>query len=124
MVPSRRAAQTLIGVLIAVGAAASPAAAHGFGQRYDLPVPLTPWIAGAAGAVAVSFAVIGFFMRGGSGAHDYPRLNLLRWPLGRFVADRRALLGARVLAGLTPHDTRNENQRPARLFEIFLKRCD
>jgi mannose-6-phosphate isomerase-like protein (cupin superfamily) len=28
------------------------------------------------------------------------------------------------LPGLTPHDTRNEGQRPARLFEILLKRCD
>lgn len=28
------------------------------------------------------------------------------------------------LPGLTPHDTRNESQRPARLYEILLKRCD
>lgn len=28
------------------------------------------------------------------------------------------------LPGLTPHDTRNEGQRPARMYEIFLKRCD
>ena len=28
------------------------------------------------------------------------------------------------LPGLTPHDTRNEGSRPARVFEIFLKRCD
>jgi mannose-6-phosphate isomerase-like protein (cupin superfamily) len=28
------------------------------------------------------------------------------------------------LPGLTPHDTRNEGSRPARFFEIFLKRCD
>jgi hypothetical protein len=28
------------------------------------------------------------------------------------------------LPGLTPHDTRNERQRPVRLYEIFLKRCD
>jgi len=28
------------------------------------------------------------------------------------------------LPGLTPHDTRNESERPARLVEIFLKRCD
>ena len=28
------------------------------------------------------------------------------------------------LAGLTPHDIRNEGQRPARLYEIFLKHCD
>lgn len=28
------------------------------------------------------------------------------------------------LPGLTPHDTRNDGQRPARMFEIFMKRCD
>ena len=28
------------------------------------------------------------------------------------------------LPGLTPHDTRNEGQRPALIYEIFLKRCD
>jgi quercetin dioxygenase-like cupin family protein len=28
------------------------------------------------------------------------------------------------LPGLTPHDTRNESQRPARIIEILLKRCD
>jgi mannose-6-phosphate isomerase-like protein (cupin superfamily) len=32
--------------------------------------------------------------------------------------------GAYWLPGLTPHDTRNEGSRPARFFEIFLKRCD
>jgi quercetin dioxygenase-like cupin family protein len=28
------------------------------------------------------------------------------------------------LPGLTPHDTRNDSGRPAKMFEIFLKRCD
>ena len=31
---------------------------------------------------------------------------------------------AYYLPGLTPHDTRNEANRPARLIEVFLKRCD
>jgi quercetin dioxygenase-like cupin family protein len=31
---------------------------------------------------------------------------------------------AYYLPGLTPHDTRNEASRPARLIEVFLKRCD
>ena len=26
--------------------------------------------------------------------------------------------------GLTPHDARNDSQRPARMLEILLKRCD
>jgi quercetin dioxygenase-like cupin family protein len=28
------------------------------------------------------------------------------------------------LPGMTPHDTRNDSQRPARIFEILMKRCD
>jgi quercetin dioxygenase-like cupin family protein len=28
------------------------------------------------------------------------------------------------MPGLTPHDVRNESGRPARLYDIFLKRCD
>ena len=31
---------------------------------------------------------------------------------------------AYFLPGLTPHDTRNEGNRPARIVEVFLKRCD
>jgi hypothetical protein len=37
------------------------AAAHGFGIRYDLPVPLWLYLAGAGGAVALSFVAIAFF---------------------------------------------------------------
>ena len=45
----------------------------------------------------------------------------LESPLGR-TALRPG--NAYWLPGLTPHDLRNESQRPARIFEIFLKRCD
>jgi len=71
---------------------------HGFGQRYDLPVPLWLWVAGAAAAVALSFAVIGVFVRGTPGLHDYPRVDLLRWKLGRLLAHRATRLAARILA--------------------------
>jgi hypothetical protein len=46
---------------------------------------------------------------------------MLESPLGRSVIRQG---GAYWLPGLTPHDTRNEGTRPAKLFEIFLKRCD
>jgi quercetin dioxygenase-like cupin family protein len=45
----------------------------------------------------------------------------LESPLGRVLL-RPAT--AYFLPGLTPHDTRNEGTRPAREFEILLKRCD
>lgn len=67
---------------------ATPALAHGFGQRYDLPVPLWLWVTGAAAAVALSFVVIGLFVRGTDGLESYPRLNLLQWRLGRCLAHK------------------------------------
>jgi quercetin dioxygenase-like cupin family protein len=32
--------------------------------------------------------------------------------------------GTYWMPGLTPHDVRNESSRPARMWDIFLKRCD
>jgi quercetin dioxygenase-like cupin family protein len=32
--------------------------------------------------------------------------------------------GVYWMPGLTPHDVRNEGPRPARMYDIFLKRCD
>ena len=63
--PARRAAAVPAAVLLwAVPflAGAPPALAHGFGQRYDLPVPLWLYLYGAAGAVALSFVVFGLFI--------------------------------------------------------------
>jgi hypothetical protein len=40
-----------------------PAAAHGLGQRYELPVPLALYLTGAGLAVAFSFVLMAWFMR-------------------------------------------------------------
>ena len=42
--------------------------AHGLGQRYDLPIPLSLYLVGAAAAVAASFAFLALFR--GSGKHS------------------------------------------------------
>ena len=61
---------------------ARPAYAHGFGDRYDLPVPLGYFLVGAGVAVVLSFVIMGLFVRVGQrpGA-GYWRYNLLghRW---------------------------------------------
>ena len=79
--------------LIAVGLAliAQPTYAHGFGERYDLPVPLGYFLVGAGAAVALSFAVIGLFVKGDSEHGNYWRFNLFehRWS--------RAILAGPVL---------------------------
>jgi hypothetical protein len=74
------------------------ALAHGFGQRYDLPVPLWLWAAAAAAAVALSFAIIGLFVKASPGVHGYWRRNLLRFLLGRLLANRWLRIAARLLS--------------------------
>jgi hypothetical protein len=81
------------GLLAAVTLAARPAWAHGFGQRYDLPVPLALWVTAAAAAVAFSFVMMGIFVRAApAGRPSYPRLDLLHRPVGRLLP-HPALLG-------------------------------
>lgn len=57
--------------------------AHGFGERYDLPLPLSYFALGGGLAVVLSFAVIGVFVRGTAAGGGYPRLNLFRWAIAR-----------------------------------------
>jgi len=65
--------------------------AHGFGQRYDLPVPLWLYLYGAASVVLLSFVLVGYFVDKSAAPRRYPRFNLLRV---------RALLGSATYATL------------------------
>jgi hypothetical protein len=69
----------------------TPACAHGFGQRYDLPIPLSFYLAGVAAAVVVSFIIVGLFVRAAPRAESYPRLDLFVLPLVRVLAPATAL---------------------------------
>ena len=74
----------ILGATLAASCAiAAPAAAHGFGQRYDLPLPLSLYLFGAAAAVVASFLVVGLFARHALGLRGYARIDLLATPLGR-----------------------------------------
>ncbi|MDA1188539.1 MAG: hypothetical protein O2854_02495 [Chloroflexi bacterium] len=82
---------------IAASLAAQPVFAHGLGDRYDLPIPLTYFVVGAVASVALSFVVVGLFVQGESASYSYPRYNLLQqrwfsWTLGGpwFIALIRA----------------------------------
>ena len=48
------------------------------GERYDLHIPLNFFLMGGAATVALSFVVIGSFVKNESDALKYPRHNLLR----------------------------------------------
>jgi hypothetical protein len=68
--------------LIGCGAllAATPAFAHGFGQRFDLPLPIQFWVAGAGATIVLTFVVVAIFVRERGVSALYPRLNLFATP--------------------------------------------
>ena len=72
--------------------------AHGFGQRYDLPVPLWLYVTGAATAVVLSFVALGTWMRRLPNLRSYPRVNLLQCRLARLLAHSVVLTAMRVVA--------------------------
>jgi hypothetical protein len=43
--------------------ASGAACAHGLGQRFDLPLPLELWVAGAGASIVLSFVLAGLFVR-------------------------------------------------------------
>ncbi|MCY4653822.1 MAG: hypothetical protein OXC95_11735, partial [Dehalococcoidia bacterium] len=71
----------MVSALTIFFAAVSPVYGHAFGQRYDLPIPLSYFLIGAAATVALSFVVIGMFVQKGRESFTYPRLNLMDVPL-------------------------------------------
>ena len=65
------------------------AAAHAFGQRYDLPIPLLLYLIAAAAVVALSFVVAVLFLRAeaiGRGAFGGRRApaGVIAWVASRF----------------------------------------
>ena len=85
------------GLAFSLCAATAPSArAHGFGQRFDLPIPLDFYLLGSAATVALSFALVALFVRSGNELATYPRLDLLRWRAGRFFDHPAVLLAVRL----------------------------
>ena len=70
--------------------------AHGFGERYDLPTPLSYFLVGAAAMVAFSFVLIGLFIKGINVDSEYPRFNLYNRTL--FIISGRFLIANLVSA--------------------------
>lgn len=82
------------GFASAAAAISASAQAHGFGQRYDLPIPLSLYIGGAAITVAISCVMLVLFVRAAPAGGIAATLDLRRSTLGR------ALVASPVLAGL------------------------
>lgn len=71
----RRAQSAIVGLLLL---ATSSASAHSFGQTYTLPVPVWLYLYGAAAALVVSFAVVGYFVTARSMAANRREYDLSR----------------------------------------------
>src|SRR5437660_12035192 len=72
--------------------------AHGFGARYDLPIPLSLYLTGAGLTVALSFVMLAVFMRSAPASDAYWRFNLTRTAWGRLLAAPGVLLACRAFA--------------------------
>src|SRR6201997_828831 len=95
---ARAASLRALAAALAAACLATPAAAHGFGQRYDLPIPLSFYLVGAAAAVVVSFLIVGLFVREAPRVRSYPRIDLFATPLGRWLASPSLALALKFLA--------------------------
>jgi hypothetical protein len=77
---------------------AGPALAHGFGERYSLPIPLWLYLTGAGLTVAASFALIGLWVRRAPTVQDHKRFDRTQLPIGRVLGAPAVLAGLRILA--------------------------
>ena len=77
---------------------AGDASAHGFGERYELPLPLALFLSASGLVVLVSFVVMPLFLKQGADFRSYPRLDLLRTQVGGTLAARPVVLILRLVA--------------------------
>ncbi|HEY1362977.1 MAG TPA: hypothetical protein VGF60_12105, partial [Xanthobacteraceae bacterium] len=83
---------------MALACVATPAAAHGFGQRYDLPIPLSFYLVGTALAVVISFLVVALFAREVPRPRAYPRIDLLATRAGGLISHPALASALKLLA--------------------------
>jgi hypothetical protein len=73
------------------------AAAHGFGQRYDLPLPLALYACGAALTIVVSCVMFALYARAPR-PQGYARWDLLSTGIGRALASAGSIAALRLAA--------------------------
>jgi len=65
---------TTLALTTSVTACATVASAHGFGQRYDLPIPLSFYVWGAGATVVLSFVIVAVFFSSKRAIRPLPTL--------------------------------------------------
>ena len=119
-----RRALSACATLAALAASAGPAAAHAFGQRYDLPLPLDFYLAGGAAVVLLTFAIAAAALRAESGRRwQWPLPRPPRW-LGRLLAGAAGFLGVLLFvlvlaAGLLGSDSPTRNIAPVIVWVLW-----
>src|SRR5207244_5903345 len=71
---------------------------HGFGLRYDLPLPLGLWIIGAACAILLSFVIVAIAVRANDSIEAPAQANRLRWQIDSAVTGPSIRLIAQLFA--------------------------
>jgi len=108
---------------------ALPAAAHAFGQRYDLPLPLDLYLGGAGAAVALSFIIAALFVRRRAKTTGATGIDLAGTTLGRVVmgpvpvavlqALSLALFALVLAAGFLGTDSTTKNFAPTFVWVVW-----
>lgn len=117
-------------LVLGIALGARPAYAHGFGERTELAVPLGFFLIGAGAAVALSFAIIGVFVKSNPGHSSYWRYNLFQHRWLRLILTSTVLLlpfrllsvfllGLIIAAGLVGNQTPSLNFAPTFVWIIW-----
>src|SRR5262249_32279822 len=122
-----RRATVPAGAAVYVLLTALPAGAHGFGQRYELPLPLSLYLFGAAAVVALSFLMFSLFPRRQRVPAHSSKVDLLAGVLGRaapiaaFVLKAAffALFVVTIIAGLVGNQNPYRNIAPTLVWIIW-----
>jgi hypothetical protein len=84
----RRPAIGPVGAVLLLGVSPVEVLAHGFAVRYDLPIPLGLYLAGAGATVALSFVLLGIFAGSRPARADRGPAQLVSRQAGRILASR------------------------------------
>lgn len=121
-------ARRTVGLLCVLLGAASGARAHGFGQRYDLPLPLALYLFAAALTVAISCVMFAMFVRAaparpGSPTPAEARVHVFGpWACSGIALLRAgavALYALVVLAGLLGNQSPLKNVAPVMVWAVW-----
>src|SRR5712671_3873995 len=120
----RASAVRIVAAVLPWFATARSAEAHALAQRYDLPLPLGFFLAGAGAAVAVSFVVLALFWRNDRGQFDAATRPWMQGAIPRFIvgcckATGGVLLLLIVYAGLFGNQSTFKNIAPVAVWVVW-----